>query len=525
MKSIIHIKQICTIAISTLVLILIPIILAASSNPDYVIISGQVTNIECDIAIENHNVYIKSNAIKEGRSSYFNTVTTNNEGYYYDTVYTNESKGSFEVYTYDFSGESVDTTVHFRLLERGNNIMIANFSIYIPYQAWKLQAKFKYTEVLDDANLNKFRFIDQTENTNIIGWHWDFGDGNTSKLQSPEHVYSSPGLFIVRFTVTAIINNEPKLSTVTKQVYIPELQYYHLGGHVFSEYFPIDMGHAYLYLLDSSDNYIALDTIAFDTLGYYYFYQVPVGQYLIKVEPMQESEYYGMLLPTYYGDKLFWDEAELIHISYTSWEYDINLVYSEGALSGSGNISGNIEYAELPRAHEGLSAAGINIYLMDESDNLLTCKYSDDDGGFTFDFVELNTYWLYPEVTGIPSEKIKVELSPESPSISNVNIIILSSGISYIFPIDELNQEEEVGLPYPNPVSETINLPLNLENNKNISIEIINISGQTVYTDNFGTMTDASILNLSALSFKNGTYILRTKVNDRLYDKIFVVAR
>lgn len=35
----------------------------------------------------------------------------------------------------------------------------------------------------------------------IIGWNWDFGDGNSSTLQNPNHTYTSPGIFNIIFTV------------------------------------------------------------------------------------------------------------------------------------------------------------------------------------------------------------------------------------------------------------------------------------------------------------------------------------
>ncbi len=35
----------------------------------------------------------------------------------------------------------------------------------------------------------------------IYQWHWDFGDGDTSNLKNPTHVYSSPGTFIVKLKV------------------------------------------------------------------------------------------------------------------------------------------------------------------------------------------------------------------------------------------------------------------------------------------------------------------------------------
>lgn len=36
---------------------------------------------------------------------------------------------------------------------------------------------------------------------NAVSWQWDFGDGNTSTLQNPQHTYQNPGMYSVRLTV------------------------------------------------------------------------------------------------------------------------------------------------------------------------------------------------------------------------------------------------------------------------------------------------------------------------------------
>lgn len=48
-------------------------------------------------------------------------------------------------------------------------------------------------------------FIDQSvaHGSVITHWSWDFGDGNTSNLQNPDHVYATPGLY----PVTLIVDN------------------------------------------------------------------------------------------------------------------------------------------------------------------------------------------------------------------------------------------------------------------------------------------------------------------------------
>lgn len=523
MKLILHKIHNYKIALSALLFFLITNFSFASNDLNFIVVSGQVTNLEYGNPIEGHLVYIVSDSTHKGLIGYYNTLLTDAEGYYTDTIYTTEDKGSLIVYTYDHDGKSIDTTVHFRFMDKGNIVIIANFAIYLPYQAEQLQARFKYYQK-SGGDKYGFSFFDQTNNNNIISWHWDFGDGTTSTAQNTTHVYSTYGLYKISFTVTAMVNNMPETSIITQQIYISDRDYYHLGGHVFSEYFPIDMGYAFLYMVDSSDNYIPIDTISFDTLGYYYFYQIPEGKYLVKVEPMRESEYYGILLPTYYGDKLFWDEAELIQLNSTSWEYDIILSHSEGVLSGNGSISGNIEYIDLPRAVEEYNAEGVNIYLFDDLDNLLTYHYSDEEGDFIFDLLELSTYWLYPEITGIQADRIKVELTPETPNV-NIEITIQANGISYILPGDGVIQDEVVGLPYPNPVSGTLNIPLHSEPGSTVSYELVDIYGHRVVSGEIYLSFNSNTYQIHTASLKNGYYILRTIVDNMTYDRVFIVAK
>lgn len=43
-----------------------------------------------------------------------------------------------------------------------------------------------------------------TNNGNIVSWHWDLGDGNTSTDQNPSHTFASNGNYYVCLTVTTI---------------------------------------------------------------------------------------------------------------------------------------------------------------------------------------------------------------------------------------------------------------------------------------------------------------------------------
>lgn len=44
-------------------------------------------------------------------------------------------------------------------------------------------------------------------------WHWDFGDGQTSELQNPIHVYDTSGYFTVKYVVTNALGSDTAIKT------------------------------------------------------------------------------------------------------------------------------------------------------------------------------------------------------------------------------------------------------------------------------------------------------------------------
>lgn len=60
-------------------------------------------------------------------------------------------------------------------------------------------------------------FNETSTDTNIVGWHWMFGDGTTSNLENPTHTYSPAGSYTVSLTVT---NSENCKSTLVKNDFI-----------------------------------------------------------------------------------------------------------------------------------------------------------------------------------------------------------------------------------------------------------------------------------------------------------------
>jgi len=64
-------------------------------------------------------------------------------------------------------------------------------------------------------------FVDQSEN-DPTAWLWDFGDGVTSALANPDHIYANPGIYSVKLTVT----NSAGSNTLEKQNFISVVSIY-----------------------------------------------------------------------------------------------------------------------------------------------------------------------------------------------------------------------------------------------------------------------------------------------------------
>ncbi|MEL6805012.1 MAG: PKD domain-containing protein, partial [Bacteroidota bacterium] len=65
-------------------------------------------------------------------------------------------------------------------------------------------------------------FVDSSiPDTTIVSWAWDFGDGETSTLQNPDHFYTVGGTYNVRLTVTNVLGCS---NTITKANFVEILE-------------------------------------------------------------------------------------------------------------------------------------------------------------------------------------------------------------------------------------------------------------------------------------------------------------
>ena len=89
--------------------------------------------------------------------------------------------------------------------------------------------------------LVQFTDTSTTTDATIDSWAWDFGDGNTSALQSPAHVYEIPGTYSANLTITntsySLVSTKLVTITVYKQPVADFASFNNAGTATFTTYF------------------------------------------------------------------------------------------------------------------------------------------------------------------------------------------------------------------------------------------------------------------------------------------------
>ncbi len=500
---------------------------AQVSGTDYdLYLSGQVTNIDNGAPVPNQVIYIESDMQYNPVFIYYDTVITDQFGFYYDTINTNIEKGSLVFTTYDIDNEQYKQQQYFRFYWSNSYNLITDFAIYDTATYNDFQANF-FT-VRDTAYPNKlyYQFFDDSYGDDIVYWAWDFGDSTISFERNPLHLYEKSGIYEVSLTISnKICHNEYfYISTITKRIKAGMYEYYHFGGHAFANDFPIDLGTAYLFKYDSSSMLIPFDTATIDTLGYYYFYQLLEGDYVTKILLDPGSAHYYHFVPTYYGNVLTWDEAKIINLTATGWEYDIHMIQQNEIPMGDGLIQGNISYGGDSKPGNP-PADGIEILLLNHIDDCITFMYSDQDGNFEFNDLPYDTYTVYAEIPGKQTYPAVVTIDVNNPAVNNLALIILSNAIT--FSIGEIQSDyvKGIGDIYPNPSRDKIYLDIEMTKPSCVRCGIFNQTGQLVYdrSEDISTGTHRIMLNVQALAEGVYTVQITTQDNVRIVKKLMRV--
>lgn len=183
-------------------------LLAFSQSYD-VSVSGIVTDVNTGNPVINQEINIMTDSMPGGGSFYYNTVYTDNVGYYSDMFSVPVGEiGIVEVYTFSCGMILSENGTY----SQNSSQLMFDFQVCTDTNM-NCQAMYYYYP----TGPNGIQFVDESMgNPNM--WFWDFGDGNSSSLQDPEHTFAQMGAYIVTLTIQD--DSAQCTSTIQQTVYV-----------------------------------------------------------------------------------------------------------------------------------------------------------------------------------------------------------------------------------------------------------------------------------------------------------------
>ncbi|MCF8368512.1 MAG: PKD domain-containing protein [Bacteroidales bacterium] len=361
-------------------------------------------------------------------------------------------------------------------------------------------------------NLYFFQNLSTGDPTTFL---WDFGDGNYSSSENPQHQYENSGEYEVCLQISRTFQNFSFYSDESCYTLITP-NYFYLGGQVFLDGNPmnningdttvVDTGMAFLYR-KYENQIIPVDTNIFFEFGYYWFADVREGNYIVKTALTPNSENFNSYVSTYHQNALNWTTAGLINLSEANnFEANINLkpVFPIG--QGTGEISGSIvTYGS--KLKSLATETDVLVLLMDENSQVLSFVYTDPAGAFTFSELPLDTYLLYAEATGLYTLPVYATLDSQYPS-ATVELSLYENAVG----ISQNNSQSFlVGDVYPNPVYAKAFININSEHNSEVNIKITDLMARTLVDKNIAIHKGSNKAELNTLDLPSGVYLIVVK--------------
>lgn len=379
--------------------------------------------------------------------------------------------------------------------------------IYVISDSTQCQAEFSV--VLDTLNNtpNTYLFTDESDG-NITNWEWHFGDGNTSYLRNPIHVYENLGTYYVCLSISNFAGGEFCTSTICDT--IETTNYYNFGGQVFIDDYPINIDSsdhyntAVIYLYRKyNNNWEYMDQKEFWKYGYYWFAQKPKGSYLMLAELTNSSQEYDNYAPSYFPNALSWKNASTFTLD-NDEQFAVNISFQKLATStiGSGMISGSIIGSESCDTLSNINFNHVLVQLFNNENQIISYTFSDENGDYYISNIANGTYKIKAEYPGRYSEKQEISLNNQW--LDNVDLEIFCS---HILSVPEINENTPTmsGI-YPNPTSNEINISVDSKNQSEVEITIFDSYGKVCINETRKISSGNSTITISVNSLLSECY-------------------
>lgn len=380
---------------------------------------------------------------------------------------------------------------------------ISDYSFQISISPGPLACQASFTSNADSlTNPLKYYFHDNSiHSTNIISWKWHFDDGDSSNMQDPTHIFPFAGLYFVKLEITT---QGGCSSDVTYPISVGNSQPYNLWGRVYAGPYVIDKCIAYLYKEFNNNHFKPIDTVRLtsvnDTLGVYYFFQIPEGNHRVKVLLPGNSIFSDNYAPTYFGDDVKWNFGSTINLFQDIALANVSLEETTKSL-GNCQIKGQV----LLNSNILPNVENIELLLFNSQNQLVDYTFTNSFGDFQFDDIIPGSYYVSGEVTGLLADMVAIQLIGNQDTVSNLVLTLNNKTITGFFK-QQIVSDFKFNL-YPNPAADYLNINVTGKNSFNsIKVEIFDLQGRVLLSEK-SSIKQLSMINISNLT--KGVYFLR----------------
>jgi PKD repeat protein len=382
------------------------------------------------------------------------------------------------------------------------------------------QALIQYSNVPGSMNVD---FFGLSTGTAPFTYAWDFGDGSTSTVQNPSHLYSTIATGPVNFSVTLTVTDATGCtSTATESVTVFGAN---IGGQITGylwkdtfNFIPAD-GLVYLIEYDSTNGSLtAIDTVPTQQ-GLFNFINVPAGDYLVKAALETTDPDYANYLPTYYVQSLSWNTAQYVGPAPFGLVFiDIQLVAGNNpggpgfigglVVNGAGRpVNGNQTLVENIFNMDPIE--GVSVLLLDANGNAVTHTTTDEDGAYSFNGIAMGTYNVHVEEVGKVTFPATVVVDADNKTHTEVHFTVHESMVT-LTGVYEVSNIEGLNV-FPNPVSDAATVQIELAEAMDLTLTVTNLMGQEVINTNKNLFAGENSFSVEMNDLPTGLYLMSLK--------------
>lgn len=265
-----------------------------------------------------------------------------------------------------------------------------------------------------------------------------------------------------------------------------------------------EQGKALLYLINKDSSYKAQSLVSVIDKEAFKIMNVIKGNYYLYVIPRRGMHDY---FPTYYVNKIFWQDAYMLNVKEDVYDIDIDLVEQKYSLPiGQCEINGVVTTSEDDMILHN------PVFLCDTNGVLLNWTTTDSYGEFYLKDLPYGFYRVMYEKAGYPvAYSSVIHLTKKDNIYNNISVVKKNNRVNISLGVADKGKV----MFFPTICSGILNV--NFENSaENIYISILNIGGNEVARWGIKKVHDQSIRQLNISHLSAGVYFVRVFSGDEM---------